>query len=74
MRSEETKIYDFIVNNNIATENEVNLVTSVSGWSVETLNKIIYARTLYHDAEQCLTCEPDNYTDICGDFTEEEDV
>lgn len=73
MKSQESKIYDFIVNNDIATSDEINLVTNISGYSVETLNAIIYCRTLYHDAEQCLICAPDVYTDICGDFTEDDD-
>jgi hypothetical protein len=74
MKSQELKIYDFIIDNNIATESETDLCTFVSGWNVETLNTIIYARTGYHDAEQCITSEPDAFTDIHGDFqTDEED-
>ena len=33
---------------------------------------IIYTRTGYHDVEQLLDCEPKNYIDMYGDFTEEE--
>lgn len=73
MKSEETKIYDFIVNNEIATENEIQLVTNISGWNVETLNAIIYARTAYHDPAQCLISEPENFCDVCGDFSEDEE-
>jgi len=73
MGSLESKIYGFIEDNNIATSEEINLVTSVAGYTVETLNAIIYARTGYHDEEQCLTCEPDNYHDVNGDFSEEEE-
>lgn len=72
-KSEEAKIYDFIVFNEIATEEEISLCASVAGYSVETLNAIIYARTAYHDAPQCLACEPDNFVDVDGDFTEEEE-
>ena len=73
MKSEETKIYDFIVNNEIATENEIQLVTNISGWNVETLKAIIFARTAYHDPEQCLISEPENFCDVCNDFCEDEE-
>lgn len=72
-KSEESKIFDFIVNNGIATEDETQLVTAVAGWSVETLNAVIYARTGYHDAPQCLACEPENFVDLCKDFAEDDD-
>ena len=72
-KSEESKIYDFIINNNIATENEIQLVTNISGWNVETLNAIIYARTAYHDPLQCLESEPENFADVCEDFAETDD-
>ena len=55
------KIYDFIVNNSIATEKEIQLVTCINGYNKDSLNGVIYARTGYHDLEQCLDCEPENY-------------
>lgn len=61
MNSTESKIYDFIVENCIATEAEIQLVTNINGWNVEALNDIIFARTGYHDPEQCHDCEPENY-------------
>lgn len=61
MNSTESKIYDFIVENCIATDAEIQLVTNINGWSVESLNDIIFCRTGYHDAEQCHDCEPENY-------------
>lgn len=68
-KSMEAKIYDFIVNNSIATEQEISLVTCIKGWNVETLNAIIFVRTLYHDPEQCLCCEPETFEDLNGDFS-----
>lgn len=59
--SPENLIYDFIIDNEIATEEEISLVTNINGWNVETLNAIIWCRTEYHDAEQCYQCEPDNF-------------
>lgn len=72
-KSEEAKIYDFIIYNELANEEEISLCANVAGYSVETLNAIIYARTAYHDAPQCLACEPGNFVDVCGDFTEDEE-
>jgi len=71
-KSEETKLYDFIIANNIAEEGELDLVTHVAGWSVETLESVIYARTGYRDVEQCL-CSNEGYEDVYGDFEEEEE-
>lgn len=55
------QIYNFIVANSIATENEVSLVTCISGWDLESFNAIIYQRTAYHDVEQLWDCERDSY-------------
>lgn len=46
--------YNFIIENNIATEKEVNLVTDISGYSESTLLAIVYARTGYRSYEQLL--------------------
>lgn len=47
-------VYDYLIANNLFTEDELNLVTNVSGWSIETLNKCIYARYGMHDLEQLI--------------------
>ena len=57
----ESLLFDFIVENNIATEEEVSLVTNINGYSEESLNDIIHARTEYHDVPQLYACEPNNY-------------
>ena len=51
--------YNFITENNIATEKEVNLVTDISGYSENTFLAIVYARTGYRSYEQLLY---DGYT------------
>ena len=38
-------LWDFIVDNNIATEDEVRLVTNINGRNEETMTDIIYAKT-----------------------------
>ena len=55
------KIHNFIVNNNIATDEEVSLVSNINGYSQETMNDIIHVRTEYHDIDQLHDCEPENY-------------
>ena len=49
--------YDYIIDYNIATENEVSLVTSINGCNIEALNSILYSRTGYQDLDQILDCE-----------------
>ena len=44
--------FDEIIERGIATESEVQLVCCIKGYSIETLNAIIYARTGYRDLEQ----------------------
>lgn len=44
--------YDFIIEYEIATKNELTLVCCINGRSVETLNDVIYARTGYRNMEQ----------------------
>lgn len=51
--------YNFIIENNIATEKEVNLVTDISCYSENTFLAIVYARTGYRSYEQLLD---DGYT------------
>ena len=46
-------LWDFIVDNNIATDNEVLLVSHINGFSEETMADIIYARTGLRSYEQC---------------------
>jgi hypothetical protein len=48
------KLWDFITVNEIATDDEIRLVTNINGYNEETLNDIIYARTGYRDYEQCV--------------------
>ena len=46
------KIFDFIIEWEIATEDEIQLVTKINGWNEESLNDIIYVKTGYRDMEQ----------------------
>jgi len=51
------QIWDYIIENGIATEEELKLVTCINGFNGEALNGVIYARTGYHSADQLIECE-----------------
>ena len=44
----------YLVEAGIATESELRLVTCIIGYSVETLDKVLYARTGYRSIEQLI--------------------
>ena len=48
------RIWDYLIDNAIATEEELQLVTDVAGYSVRTLEGVVYARTGYNDLEQLM--------------------
>lgn len=50
-------IWDYIIENGIATEEELKLITCINGYNEESLSAVIYARTGYHDVEQLTECE-----------------
>lgn len=45
-------VWETLVDMEIATDEELQLVTSINGYNIDTLNDIIYVRTGYHDIEQ----------------------
>ena len=52
------ELYDNLIECGIAKESEINLVCSINGSSVDTLNQILYSREGYRTWEQ--------YIDICS--------
>lgn len=46
------RVWDYIIDNGIATEDELQLVTDINGYSVDTLNDVLYARTGYRNIDQ----------------------
>lgn len=52
MMDEKSMVWDYIIDHEIATEDELKLITDINGFSVDTLNDVIYARTGYRDIEQ----------------------
>ena len=45
-------VWGLLVDMGIATDEELQLVTSINGYNIDTLNDVIYVRTGYHDIEQ----------------------
>ena len=45
-------VWTLLVDMGVATDEELQLVTSINGYNIDTLNDIIYVRTGYHDMEQ----------------------
>lgn len=45
-------LWDLIVNNGIATDDELDLIQRINGFRIETLEDILYVRTGYRDAQQ----------------------
>ena len=73
MTTEEMVLYDQVVNMDIATAEEINLVKNVTGGAwIDVLNSIIYVRTGYRSIEQVLEEEDDDEDyepdDIDDDF------
>ena len=46
--------WDLIVSFGIATEEELDLVTKIAGYTIEVLDNVVYTRTGYRDIEQFL--------------------
>ena len=46
--------WDLLIDYNVATQNELELVTSINGYNIDALNSIIYARTAYRNIEQLM--------------------
>ena len=46
------KVWDYLLENEIATEKELCLITSINGFNEDTLNDVLYCRTGYRSLEQ----------------------
>ena len=55
--SQEMKMWMDLVQCFIATDEELELVTSINGLNMETLNDVLYVRTGYRDWEQYADAE-----------------
>ena len=48
------EMWCILVNNGVATDEEINLVTCINGYTEKTLLDILYARTGYRTIDQLL--------------------
>jgi hypothetical protein len=46
------EIWDYLLYNAVATEEELQLVTSINGYTEDTLNDVLYVRTGYRNINQ----------------------
>ena len=45
MDKEVNEVWDLLIEYGVATQEELELVTCINGYNIDTLNDIIYART-----------------------------
>lgn len=45
------EMYDYLIDNEYFTNDELNLITNINGYSKETLNDCIYARYGYRSLD-----------------------
>ena len=60
-KSEEQLAQEFILENELTSEEALDLAVAVGGYNMETLNYVIYRFTSYHDIEQLWECEQDSF-------------
>ena len=46
------EVWDLLIEYGIATQEELELITCINGYNIDTLNDVIYVRTGYRDIEQ----------------------
>lgn len=51
------KVWDFIIEYEIATQSELRLITGINGYNLTALNDVIYYKTGYRSMEQYLDSE-----------------
>ena len=45
-------LWDYLIENGIATEEELRLITSINGYNETSLNDVLYVRTGYRNISQ----------------------
>lgn len=48
------EVYNHLVDNHYFTSEELNLITNINGYTVDTLNDCLYSKYGYRDLEQLL--------------------
>ena len=57
MKSKIEKLWDLLVNYELATESTLQLVTRLNGYTLETMEDVLYALTGYRSYEQFMENE-----------------
>lgn len=52
IEKEKEKLWDYLIGNGIAAGSELQLVTCINGYNLETLESVLFARTGYRTLEQ----------------------
>ena len=52
MNKEMNELWDYITEYEIATENEIKLITSINGTNLDTFESILFSRTGYRSLDQ----------------------
>ena len=54
MNTEINKLWDMLILHNLATEETLKIITSINGYTLKTLNDVLYAVTGYRSMDQYL--------------------
>ena len=46
------EVWDLLIEYGVATQEELELITLINGYNMDTMNSVIYARTGYQNIEQ----------------------
>ena len=66
--------FNYLIENEICTEEEMILVSRINGYTEESVNSILYVRTAYRDLEQYTEYEDrETYNKYFKEEDEEED-
>lgn len=57
MNKQIEKLWDLLVNYELASESTLQLVTRLNGYTLETMEDVLYALTDYHSYEQFMENE-----------------
>lgn len=57
MDKEMNALWDYLIETQIVTEDEVRLVTAINGTNLESFESMLYVRTGYRSLEQILDAE-----------------
>lgn len=57
MDEQRDELWDYLIDNQIASEESLQLLTNVNGFSLDTLEDALYALTGYHSLEQIKEAE-----------------